>query len=70
MGKGPKSHASSKKRFKVTGSGRLVRPGAGKKHNTGKHSRRIIRDRGDTRGFGCRQVEKNIRKIMFLPTRF
>lgn len=70
MGKGARSHSSSKKRFKVSSGGRLVRAGAGKSHNTGKHSRKIIRNRGFTKGFGCPQMERNIRKIMSLPTRF
>jgi large subunit ribosomal protein L35 len=38
-----KTHSGAKKRFKVTGTGKLVHKQAGKRHNLGKKSNRRIR---------------------------
>lgn len=39
-----KTHSGAKKRFKVTGSGKVVHKQAGKRHNLGKKSQKRIRD--------------------------
>jgi len=38
-----KTNSSAKKRFKVTGSGKILHKQAGKRHNLGKKSQRQIR---------------------------
>lgn len=38
-----KTNSSAKKRFRVTGSGKLVHKQSGKRHNLGKKSNRRIR---------------------------
>lgn len=39
-----KTNSSAKKRFKVTGSGKIVHKQSGKRHNLGKKSQRRIRN--------------------------
>ena len=39
-----KTNSSAKKRFKVTGSGKILYKQAGKRHNLGKKSQRRIRN--------------------------
>ncbi|MBM3579710.1 MAG: 50S ribosomal protein L35 [Alphaproteobacteria bacterium] len=39
-----KTNSSAKKRFKVTGSGKILHKQAGKRHNLGKKSQRQIRN--------------------------
>ncbi len=39
-----KTNSSAKKRFKVTGSGKIVHKQAGKRHNLGKKSQKRIRN--------------------------
>ena len=39
-----KTNSSAKKRFKVTGSGKILHKQAGKRHNLGKKSKRQIRN--------------------------
>lgn len=39
-----KTNSSAKKRFKVTGTGKIVHKQAGKRHNLGKKSQRQIRN--------------------------
>jgi len=39
-----KTNSSAKKRFKVTGTGKILRKQAGKRHNLGKKSQRRIRN--------------------------
>jgi len=38
-----KSHSGAKKRFKVTGSGKIMKQGAGMRHNLEKKSSRVTR---------------------------
>jgi large subunit ribosomal protein L35 len=38
-----KSHSGTKKRFKVTGSGKVMKQGAGMRHNLEKKSSRVTR---------------------------
>jgi large subunit ribosomal protein L35 len=38
-----KSHSGAKKRFRVTGSGKVVKQGAGMRHNLEKKSSRLTR---------------------------
>jgi large subunit ribosomal protein L35 len=39
-----KTNSSAKKRFKVTGTGKILHKQAGKRHNLGKKSQRRIRN--------------------------
>ncbi len=39
-----KTNSGAKKRFKVTGTGKVVHKQAGKRHNLGKKSQKRIRD--------------------------
>lgn len=39
-----KTNSSAKKRFKVTGTGKILHKQAGKRHNLGKKSQRQIRN--------------------------
>mmetsp|Transcript_31168 Transcript_31168/g.70003 ORF Transcript_31168/g.70003 Transcript_31168/m.70003 type:complete len:102 (+) Transcript_31168:101-406(+) len=57
-------HSSVKKRFRVTSSGKVKRPQAGKSHNTGKHSRKMIRSRGEMTTIKCPKMERNMRKLL------
>jgi ribosomal protein L35 len=59
--RGIKTHSGAKKRFHVTSSGSIQRARAGRQHNTGKHSRNLIRGRGFTAGISEPSHEKNIR---------
>jgi large subunit ribosomal protein L35 len=38
-----KSHSGAKKRFKITGSGKVMKQGAGMRHNLEKKSSRVTR---------------------------
>lgn len=38
-----KSHSGTKKRFRVTGSGKIMKQGAGMRHNLEKKSSRVTR---------------------------
>mmetsp|Transcript_46582 Transcript_46582/g.93991 ORF Transcript_46582/g.93991 Transcript_46582/m.93991 type:complete len:104 (-) Transcript_46582:382-693(-) len=67
--RGIKTHSGAKKRFHVTSSGKILRAGAGKQHNTGKHSRNILRMRGSTMEINGKGHEMHIRKkLLGLPS--
>jgi len=49
-----KTHSGAKKRFKVTGSGKIMRPKGGKRHNMEHKSQRQVR-----RMTGTQELAKN-----------
>jgi len=61
-----KTHSATKKRFKITSSGKLVKHTAGRHHNTGKHSKNKIRQRAKHTEMKEPQIERNVRKKLLL----
>lgn len=52
----------------MTASGKVIRPSAGKKHNTGKHPRAKIRARGLTQTMNGTKHEQQIRSLLALSS--
>jgi large subunit ribosomal protein L35 len=58
-----KSHSGAKKRFRVTGSGKVMKQGAGMRHNLEKKSSRVTRRLNADRVLAP-QDAKTIKKLL------